>query len=779
MPKPLNVRSWIARVLAAAAGIIAMAAPALGAPVASIIPAPASVAAGEGTFAVSDTTVVMSARNDPGAAAAAGYFTDLLARTRGLKLSTGARAASGGSIVFRRAGKAGAADGAYRLEITPRGATITSVTDAGLFYGAGSLWQLMTADGGKGPSTLQAMTIADAPRFSWRGFMLDSARHYQSPDYIRRLIDVMALHKLNVLHWHLTDDQAWRLQIRKYPRLTEVSAWRVPAGEAVNDIDPKTGRPRLYGGFYSQDEVREIVAYAAARHIQVVPEIEMPGHALAPIVAYPQLGVVEAPPAVIPDWGIFPYLYNVDETTFAWLEAVLDEVIELFPSRFIHIGGDEAVKDQWKASAKVQARMRELGIKDETALQGYFTGRIAKYLSAHGRRAIGWDEILDGGLPEGAAVMSWRGVDGAVAAAKAGHDAVLAPWPIMYFDNRQSDAPDEGPGRGRTVTLKDVYNFDPVPDAVAPAQARHILGLQANMWSEHIRGDARAAHMAWPREAAVAEIGWSQPAVRDWPGFVARLEPWMTRYAALGLPAADTAFAVRADPILDVTTSKAVVLMSTQTGVGQIRYTLDGSAPSARSAAYAAPVVVDLPAELRAVSMQGERALAAERRWTLDPLSLRRRASQQLASCSNKLVLSLEDDAPVRGDRAVFSIDVMAPCWRWDAADMDGVAAISVGVGQIPFNFQIGADRDKIALGKPSTPEGELEVRLNGCDGELIATLPLKPAVKNPAVTELSAPIKPVDGRHELCFVFTGEKIDPMWALDWVQLTPGPARAAR
>ena len=689
----------------AGAAALCMAGAAAAAPEIPVVPAPASATSEPGSLRIADGTVVRVRANDASLRPTAAWFAELVARTRGVKLDLAAKATAPPAIVFQLAyPEAFGAEG-YKLEVGPKGVTVTASSEVGLMHGASTLWQLMTADGGRGPVTLRAMTIRDSPRFAWRGLMLDSARHYQSPAYIKRLIEVMALHKLNVLHWHLTDDQAWRLEIRKYPRLTGVGAWRVPAGEARNDVDPKTGKPRLYGGFYSQAEVRDIVAYAAARHVTVVPEIEMPGHALAPILAYPELGVMPASADIQSDWGVFPNLYNVEEPTFGFIEDVLTEVMALFPGKFIHIGGDEAVKDQWKASPRVQARMRELGVRDETALQGYFTTRVARFLAAHGRRAIGWDEVLEGGLPEDAAVMSWRGPEGATIAARRGHDAVLAAWPTLYLDNRQAGSPAEPPGRGRIVGQKDVYAFEPMPTDITEAQRRHILGLQANLWTEHVRTEARAAHMTWPREAAVAEVGWSPAAARDYPGFVERLRPWMARYAALGVQASDAAF--RADP----------------------------------------------------------------------PPDARVRLSQQLKTCADKLVLSLEDDAPVRGDRAVFLIDIMQPCWIWQGADLTGVGGLAVRVGQVPFNFQIGADREKIVLAKPHTPEGELEVRLDGCEGRIVASLPLKPAVANAAVTELSASIEPTAGRHDLCFAFTGKTIDPMWAIDHVELRPRGSRS--
>lgn len=362
------------------------------------------------------------------------------------------------------------------------------------------------------------MTIADAPRFGWRGVMLDSARHYQSPAFIKGFIDWMALHKLNVFHWHLTDDQAWRLEIKRYPRLTEVGGWRVHAGAAPQkDIDPATGRPRQYGGIYTQDQVRDIVAYAAARNIVVVPEIDVPGHASAAIAAYPELGVTDVPGAAVPavpaDWGVYPTLFNVEEATLVLFENVMDEVVDLFPSEYVHIGGDEAVKDQWKASPRVQERMRELGLADEEKLQSWFVARLEKRLNDHGRRMIGWDEILEGGINPNASVMSWRGVEGAIEAARLGHDTVMSPAPVLYFDNRQS-ADDGAPGRGFTSTLRDVYSFDPTPDELIPDQARRVLGVQGNLFTEHMRTEDRVEYQAFPVSRPWRK--WPGPRMREW-----------------------------------------------------------------------------------------------------------------------------------------------------------------------------------------------------------------------------------------------------------------------
>ena len=674
-----------------------------------VIPAPARVAFHDGGFAIHARTPISIPR-DPGAARIARYFAGLLEQSRGLRLDVVERSDDSlpaGAIAFRLDQPvAGANPEGYAIEVTPHQILLSAGDSRGLFYAAVTLWQLTTSrSSAASPLVVPAQSIADRPRLAWRGLMLDSVRHFQSPQFVMQFIDWMALHKLNVLHWHLTDDQGWRLEIKKYPRLTQVGAWRVPAGQAAAaDIDPATGHPRLYGGFYTQDDVQRVVAHAANRNVTIVPEIDMPGHATAAIVAYPQLGVTDHPSSAVPsDWGLYPNLYNVDDSTFSFLDDVLDEVMALFPGEYVHIGGDEGVKDQWKASPRVQARMRELHVADEQALQSYFIQRIEKHVNTKGRRIVGWDEILEGGIAQNATVMSWRGLDGAVTAVRAGHDAVLSPWPTLYFDNRQGTGNSEPPGRAKVISLHDVYDFDPMPPGIAANQGQHILGLQANVWTEHIRTEDRVAYMTFPRAAAVAEVGWSTSEQHDWSGFVRRLPSEFARYRSVGL-----------------------------------RYSADALHPDT-----------------------GARKLGAFERHT----------SQDLKTCTDKLVLSLEDDAPVRGKRAIFLIDIMNPCWILAAADLSHAPALQAAVGQVPFNYQLGKDKDAIQLAAPQTPAGELEVHVDSCAGERIAVLSLAPAVGNDAVTRLPAVRLPrVAGRHDLCLRFTQRALDPMWALDWVQL---------
>ncbi|MGH8177425.1 MAG: family 20 glycosylhydrolase [Steroidobacter sp.] len=667
----------------------------------SIIPAPREIAAGDGQFIfTADTRIAFEANAE--SERVARYFTDLLQRTSGVMSTASASAEAGASdvIAFRFLASEGASnEEGYSLIVSPKRIVVSASDPRGLFYGAVSLWQMLTAAPGARSVRIPSITINDSPRFGWRGLMLDSARHYQSPEFIRQFIDVMALHKLNVLHWHLTDDQAWRLEIKKYPKLTSIGAWRVPAGAAAAaDIDPATGKPRLYGGFYSQEQVREIVAYAAARHITIVPEIDMPGHASAAIAAYPELAVSDHSPVTarqsLPpsDWGVYHSVFNVEEATFVFLEEVLGEVAELFPGEYVHIGGDEAAKDQWIASARVQARMREFGVASEAELQSHFIKRMEKYLNARGKRLIGWDEILEGGLAPNATVMSWRGVKGAVAAAAAGHDAVLSPEPTLYFDYRPVNMAGQ-PGRGRVIDVEEVYRFDPAPAGLNEQQRQRILGLQANIWTEHMRSEDRVAYQTFPRAAALAEVAWSPAERNDWSSFSERLPAQLARYRMLGVKYADST--------------------------------------------------------------------------TVGPPVGRRRASRDMSLCSKDLVLSLEDDAPLKGERAVFHVDILNPCWIYEGVDLSKITAIEAAVGQLPFNFQIGEDIKKIPLRAPATPAGELEVRLDGCEGEKIAALPLASAATNHAVTKLpAAAITAQSGKHDLCFMFTQSKIDPFWVID-------------
>ncbi len=734
----------------------------------TIIPAPLSFIATTGTLKVSDAAVISFPKDDPDAQFAAEFLARVVQRTRGMKLTPrpgSGQAANSALIVFRRkpAGEAIRKD-SYDLEISTKDVEIAAADRGGLLYGAVTLWGLLTADGARNSeAVLDCARIYDAPELPWRGIMLDSARHMQSIDFIRQLIDWMALHKLNILHWHLTDDQGWRLEIKQYPKLTEIGAWR-----ELPSINGKTYR---YGGFYSQEQVRGLVAYATLRNITIVPEIEMPGHASAALAAYPQFGSSDAHlSAPASEYGIFPNLYNVNKETFTFLENVLTEVMQLFPSTYIHVGGDEAVKDQWKASPQIQAQMKALGIKNEDQLQSYFIKRIDAFLAAHERRTLGWDEILEGGLASNATVMSWRGMQGGIAAAKQGHDAVLTPTRPLYFNYRQSDAADEAPGRFALNTLSDVYHFNTAPTELTAEERKHILGIQANLWTEYVITEDRVQLMLFPRMAALAEAAWLPPEKRDWNDFLARLVVEKKRYEALGIHDAPSAFRVRSTEHLNPGQNRVSVELHNQTGFGDIRYTVDGSAVTASSPVYDRPFDLFLPSRLRAAAFYDGEIPGGGIDRELDTVSVRRRFSQDLKLCVNDPSIQMEPDPPVPG-RPVMLANYQNPCWIYAGAELTGIKGISAQVDSLPYVFHDRRNKPP-SLPQSSAKSGELQVRLDTCSGSIVATLPLQPAVGHRDVTWLHAALPLLHGTHDLCLTFATSQIDPLWVIDVVQLEP-------
>jgi hexosaminidase len=384
-----------------------------------------------------------------------------------------------------------------------------------------------------------AVHVEDAPRFAWRGAHLDAGRHFMPKEFVKKYVDLLARHKMNRFHWHLTEDQGWRLEIRKYPRLTQVGACREQTQVGLHQSDParRVFNGTRHCGFYTQEDVREVVAYAAERMVTVVPEVEMPGHSQAAVFAYPQLSSSPdtAPnPGVLQVWGVSPYIINPTDANVAFMQDVLAEVLELFPSPWIHIGGDEAIKDQWKTNPAIQARITALGLKDEHELQSWFIRQMDGFLTQRGRRLIGWDEILEGGLAENATVMSWRGMAGGIAAAKAGHDVVMAPGTHTYLDHYQSqDRAREPLAIGGFTNLEKVYSFEPVPPELSPAEGKHVLGAQGQLWTEYIPTPKHLEYMAYPRLVALSEVVWSPAARRSWPDFQQRLPRHLARLDAL------------------------------------------------------------------------------------------------------------------------------------------------------------------------------------------------------------------------------------------------------
>jgi hexosaminidase len=505
-----------------------------------IVPSPLSIEPRPGEFLLdSATRILLSDSASVELRALAEILATPLRAASGLALPVSvarAREDAADAITLRQTHASAPADSErYRLVVTPRGATLSASGPAGLAHGFETIRQLL-------PSVLErtaparcaipAVRIDDAPRFAYRGVLLDVARWYYPPEFIEKVVDLLALYKLNTLHLHLTDDQGWRLQIMKYPRLTEIGAWRKETILAQN-FRPYIGDGKPHGGFYTQEQMRDIVAYAAARHVTIIPEIEMPGHASAALAAYPDLSCTGGPFQVSPRWGVHEDIYCPTEATFAFLEDVLTEVMQIFPSRYIHIGGDEVPKRQWKESAVAQAVIRRERLANEDDLQGWFIRRIESFLRAHGRRLIGWDETLEGGLAPEATVMSWRGTAGGIEAARQGHDVIMTPTNPMYFDYYQGNPTFEPLAIGGFVPLDSVYAYEPVPAVLSSEQAAHVIGAQGNLWTEYIPTPSQAEYMLLPRMLALAEVLWSPREARNWDGFVKRLPAQLARLDAM------------------------------------------------------------------------------------------------------------------------------------------------------------------------------------------------------------------------------------------------------
>jgi len=502
----------------------------------SIIPKPSLIKIGDGFYQITETTAIVAPRSLHGFA---GRVRDWLKPALGFELQVQSRRTPSCIELRLRKGLKNVGDEGYALTVTVDGILIEARTEAGLFYGFQTLRQLLPTDVCRSAAvrtdwSVPCVSIVDSPRFTWRGSHLDVVRHFMPKEFVLKYIDLLAMHKMNVLHLHLTDDQGWRIEIKKYPRLTEVGA----VDSSDRTVIGSDGQPHkdslAQGGFYTQDDIREIVSYAARRFITVVPEIEMPGHGQAAIAAYPELGNTGKQINVMTTYGVSEDVFNVNDSTIRFLQDVLDEVMELFPSKFIHVGGDEVPKTQWRESKDAQAKMRQLGMRDEDELQSWFIKQMDDYLTAHGRRLAGWDEILEGGFAPGATVMSWRGTTGGIAAAKAGHDVVMTPTGWTYFDHYQSRLRREEPRAiGGYLPLSKVYEFDPVPAELNKKHAKHILGAQCQLWSEYIPHPRHMEYMAFPRLCALAEVVWSGDADRTYEEFLGRLETHLERLRIL------------------------------------------------------------------------------------------------------------------------------------------------------------------------------------------------------------------------------------------------------
>ncbi|SFW60494.1 beta-N-acetylhexosaminidase [Luteibacter sp. UNCMF366Tsu5.1] len=737
----------------------------------SLLPMPATVRpAAAGTVDIRDGAgVAVRGAADPAMATVVDNFVQRLATVRGLTM----RKIAGGEpamVTFDvRSDAPVVGEEGYAIAVGEQGIVVTARTPRGAFYGSVTVWQLMTQPGwtrGE-PARVPYGNIEDHPRFAWRAVLLDSSRHYQGADEIKRLIDGMSLDKLNVLVWHLTDDQGWRLPVPSYPELSTTGACR----DAVGNDSEVTGAPtKPYCKVYTAVEIGDIVRYAAARYVEIVPEIDLPGHSQAAIAAYPWLGVTGKRPPVWTDWGVSPWLLNPNEKTLRFVTDVMDEAMRLFPSRYISIGGDEADKQQWNASPEVNAQMKALKLANMDELQGWFMQQVATYLVEHGRTPVGWDDEVAAGvaLPQAQVVMSWHGDHDervALAALRQGHDVVMTPQESLYFDHRQSGHADEWAGPPPEVTLRDAYDTQLVPPGTRADEAKHIVGVQAGLWSEQLLTFAHVQHAAFPRIAALAELGWSPPSAHDWDGFLARLPGELARYRALGIASADSAFA----PTFEISRSadgafRAV--LANQIHIGDIRYTVDGTEPAANSPAYTQPLSLPAGTLLRAATFASDGSLLASvRSASLDEATLWSRDSSALETCSGESPSRLQGSAPARGPSPVYAVEIGNACWIWPVVSLQGATRVAVTAEKLPWRY---GDEARGAVVHTGNGTGDaIEIHANRCDGPRLAMLPLGSVLPagGSVRREANLPARIAADVHALCVFATGDPRKGQWAI--------------
>jgi hexosaminidase len=580
-----------------------------------IVPEPVSVASKTGSFLLNATTKIIFPAGNSEMQLAADYLAGMLSTSTGYKLVSIASNAKTKTekkncISFKLDTKAVKQPEGYQLEVGTTGITVTAGSGAGAFYAVQTIRQLFPA--AISSSTVQtgvdwaaqACSITDYPRFGYRGMMLDVSRHWFPVSFVKRYIDLLAIHKMNRFHWHLTDDQGWRIEIKKYPKLAKVAACRSQTLSGhYSDV------PELYDGvpychIYSQEEVKEIVAYANARFVTIVPEIEMPGHALAALAAYPELGCDGAGYSTATKWGVIEDVFCAgNDQVFTFIEDVFNEVCPLFPGEYVHVGGDECPKTKWKECGRCQDRMRKEGLKDEHELQSYVIQRAEVMLAKHGKKLIGWDEILEGGLSPNATVMSWRGIEGGIAAVKANHDAIMTPTSYCYLDYYQSDPNSEPLAIGGLLTLEKVYGYEPIPEGLTAPQAAHILGVQANIWTEYIASPSYLDYMAYPRACALAEVAWTAKAQRNWDNFRSKMVVHLARLDAMKVNYAKSFYDIKA------TYSGGLVSLACGDPTAQIRYSNNGNEPTGESPIYTAPFALAKTTAVKAAAWRGGKPL--------------------------------------------------------------------------------------------------------------------------------------------------------------------------
>jgi len=570
----------------------------------NIIPQPVSLQLNEGSFLIDNNTALKINTANKELKAAADFFSSYIKNISGKTLPLNAKKSK--SIELKLAKTNDIGEEGYLLNVSPTSIVITANTKAGIIYAMQTLFQTLPAVRTNAPLQTPAMQVKDYPRFKWRGMHLDVSRHFFSPDLVKEYIDLMAAYKMNTFHWHLTDDQGWRIEIKKYPKLTQIGAWRVDETGKVWGQRPqaKEGEAASYGGYYTQEQIKDIIRYAAQRNITIVPEIEMPGHSAAAIASYPYLSCTQQPQLPMTGGNYTNISSNYcagNDSVFLFLQNVLTEVINLFPSQYIHVGGDEVDKTSWKNCPKCQARIKAEKLKNEEELQSYFIKRMEKFLISKHRKMIGWDEILEGGLAPEATVMSWRGEAGGIEAAKMNHDVVMTPGNPVYFDHYQGDPATEPLAIGGFNTLKKVYSYEPVPKELNQDEAKYVLGAQANLWTEYITTAEHVEYMVLPRMLALAEVVWSPKETRDWNSFNERLQSQFKAFDQKGLHYSKGNFKVDIKPSSQ--NGQLFVTLSTEAYKGEVYYTTNGEQPTTQSKKYTVPIRIDSSLVLKAITV--------------------------------------------------------------------------------------------------------------------------------------------------------------------------------
>lgn len=564
-----------------------------------IIPIPNELEINEGIFILDDQTTIKANSEFK---LASEFITSFIHKGMGVLLTQKEGLAPNNQIVFHLDTTFHNPEG-YQLQVTKDYIEIKANSVQGAFYAVQTLRQLLppsfeNGNYNKSEVAIQCVHIEDEPQFEYRGMHLDVGRHFFSVDFIKKYIDMLALLKMNTFHWHLTEDQGWRIEIKKYPKLNKIGSYRKETLIGHYNDQPHQFDNKSYGGYYTQEEVKEVVAYAEKLNITVIPEIEMPGHSQAALAAYPKLGCTEKPIEVATKWGVFEDIYCTKEETFNFLEDVLEEVITLFPSQYIHIGGDEAPKTRWKSCENCQNKIKTEGLKDEHELQSYFITRMEKYLKSRGRQIIGWDEILEGGIAPNASIMSWRGTKGAIQAAKQHHKVIMTPTSNCYFDYYQSDNENEPLAIGGFLPLKKVYNFNPIPQELTEEEAHYILGAQGNIWTEYMPTSEIVEYMMMPRAIAMSEVVWSSKKNKEYENFISRLEHFNVRLDHLEVNYANHLYEIQGK--LNSSDSQHSYSLTTLTKNKTIRYSLDGTEPTINSPIYLSPIVVDKTQTIKA-----------------------------------------------------------------------------------------------------------------------------------------------------------------------------------